>query len=842
MECKNYQDVLIDEVFDKACYECFRVYCADKGLLNFKQLEGFDFDALLSIKGFNNTNVAQLKKRYAKVSSKLALDVNNVSSIKNNDGKSGSDNAFCDVVNTQLAEIDIDILTNFSVTHGIIDTLKEKNIKLLGELGATLNSNLGLWLNKKQMDNLKQVKTLLSLNFVEFFELILEQKSQDNSYTMMLMRAQGYTLEEIGQYADGVTRERVRQILDKFVKAFAPLTRVLGQYFTRDKNYVTVQELIDIYDNDDYDEIILMLFKSSKEKWEYLDFAGVFVPVREGTTTESIIVDLVKNFVGDGMFLSEKGEDFCSFMESEGFPYMDIQALRNFALTHKYKLFKDFITSSRAGYAELCEIIVAREFPNGIKLHEDGIEDLNLLREKALEYYGDIGLPEKTRTFSAQLDRVLYLCGRGRFTAADNIVVDMDVMEQIKTYIDNAAVTEIPYVEIFEIFKDKLEKSGNINSRYALQGAFQLYYPEDYKYTRDVIIKNAGLGISYGLKERLQQFLLNAQRPVSKYELQVAFKGVSPIMFMRAINDSPDVIQWKDNYYMSLRLLKTGNVNIIKVLDDIIDQQIKNNDGFTSANLLWNEVKNRLAKFVEDNEMTDGVNVFYIAQALLKDKFDFRFPNIAQKGIIENLSSFNIVRKFFADKDIFTIGDYKELAQKMAWAIGSYYGGLEQILKSYVRISAEDYMIAEKFKVSQECVENIEKVIEAHMDNGYLVLDKFTEWTELPDIGGFEWNAFLLRSILDKYSREIKIVEPSMIDRRYEKGIAIPKNMDVDSYVEAVAKILYSRGYRELGESMMYRVLHNLGLAWKVIPLELYNGETIRFVKNKNGGSFILKV
>ena len=62
----------------------------------------------------------------------------------------------------------------------------------------------------------------------------------------------------------------------------------------------------------------------------------------------------------------------------------------------------------------------------------------------------------------------------------------------------------------------------------------------------------------------------------------------------------------------------------------------------------------------------------------------------------------------------------------------------------------------------------------------------------------YEWNTFLLETIVKKYLREYKIISPDFKDRRYQKSIIVGDKYDVHSYPELVAVILKEKGYEEI--------------------------------------------
>lgn len=92
----------------------------------------------------------------------------------------------------------------------------------------------------------------------------------------------------------------------------------------------------------------------------------------------------------------------------------------------------------------------------------------------------------------------------------------------------------------------------------------------------------------------------------------------------------------------------------------------------------------------------------------------------------------------------------------------------------------------------------------------------------------YEWNEFLLETVIKKSFPEFEIIQPMMKDRRYQKGILVMKNDALTSYPQVVAKKMKKYGYTRLSESQFLSFLIVNNLARKAIPNELSNNDYIR--------------
>lgn len=104
----------------------------------------------------------------------------------------------------------------------------------------------------------------------------------------------------------------------------------------------------------------------------------------------------------------------------------------------------------------------------------------------------------------------------------------------------------------------------------------------------------------------------------------------------------------------------------------------------------------------------------------------------------------------------------------------------------------------------------------------------FDDFEDLPEIE-YEWNEFILCTILDNMYEDIKIITPLINDRRYQKGIVTLKTSGLNSYAEVVAHVMISNNILELSESQFLSFLIIHGLSKKAIPKELSTSEYIKF-------------
>ena len=334
-------------------------------------------------------------------------------------------------INEQLEDIDIDFLTGLGIKLKVVSMLISNGYKKLGDIEGISTKTLLHIVGDRNFVKFEGIEDELKKPLFEIFDDVLFAQSKEEDFCIDIKRACGYTLQELGNEY-GLTRERIRQKIAKFNSNLDSFMKPIVALFMSPKNYITVQELLDIYDNDDYDKAILYWCKNSDDL-EYLEFAEVFVYAQEErNAVENQIETIAEEFIGDGINLYDNLEELEDLMQNSGFPYMDGSSFINLIQQHGYKVYGDFVVKGRQSYGYLCARVVAEKFPNGIKIY-DGY-DLDKLRTYAAEEYGDLGIPDSNRAFSTRLSDYLILSGRGMATAESNIHIEMSVLDEIKEY------------------------------------------------------------------------------------------------------------------------------------------------------------------------------------------------------------------------------------------------------------------------------------------------------------------------------------------------------------------------------------------------------------------------
>lgn len=807
----------IADVFYENVFNLFVRYCKGKQIVYVDELEGFDFQSLYAIKGMGAGKIEAIIKRYEEVSG------DSINFIDADNSKTLFDN-----INLQLYDMSVDVMVLLGISVKMSHALKKSGYVTLGQLVGIDHNRFSEVVGKRNIEKFEEIEEQLNLSMKELCVYVFEKFKEEDAYNVALKRATGLTLQEIAD-EKGVTRERIRQIAKKFFEKISPLmdsiiSKLLGQ-----KGYITVTELLELFDNDDFDKIVIEACHVNDEL-EYLDFADIFVPIRnDGKKVEECILDLATDFVGEGIDLYENLEELDALMTDNSYPFMESGEFINLIQKYGYKLYGDYAIKGNQSYGFLCAQIVQKEFPNGIKLYES--EDLDKLRELVKKQYGDLGIPDNNRAFSSRLADYLVLCGRGMVMAAENINIDIAILEQIKDYIDETEEVNVYYTELFARFEGLLRMTSNVDNYNFLHGVLMLYYPEEYVYSRDCLTKKGEVGNSETLGDRIKKIIIEKKAPIHKNDLKILLPGVSDAMLLRAIYDDKELFQWEHNYYSSSRILSFSEDDVTYIhsaISNIMDK----NFGYCSDALLYHETIDRLKECFEINSIKSPSNLFYVCTYLFNGEYDFRRPHIGRKGMLDVVSTKEIALHLLGNTDEISFDKYSNIAEYLMWPAVTSGMVFSDIEKDYIRVSDDRYIKKDLFVVDTMTISRIEEVLCKKMKYNVLPIINFEEWELLPDIE-YEWNKFLLHAIVDKMSNKFKVIETRTTDRRYERGIVVYADSEFVEYSEIVVHCLKENGYTTISEAQMLLFLIVNGLTYKMIPKELYNANKIKYMDEK---------
>lgn len=801
---------LIEEQFSEGIFIRFCNICKAKGLKYVHELEDFDFDKLLDEPGFGIGKVNRIKNKFTYLTG-CELTVNK------------APEKLC--VNEKNGDVTVGNLRFFGVTSHTINLLNEAGILLLKDFSNLDIHQLIKIVGKDKADSVINAVKKFEEPIIKIAEEILISCSKEVSFEIFILRSSGMSLREIGEKYN-LTRERVRQICEGFQRKIVHIMLAVAEILENSNNskYFTNQQLLDVFDEDTFDQVIVFALKNSK-RYQYLDFAEIFVNCYEFPDIEEDLSALAREIVGEGINFFEKIQEIEAALSETQYNFITAEHFLNLLIKNNYKFYGDYVVECSKSYGLLCAQLVAEHFPDGIKNEENDIEKL---RNLCLATYGNIEIPANNRSFMTRV--VCYLVQRGRsvYISPKNITIDMNVLNEIKNYIDNCKQQDIYYSEIFSEFEGMLLMTSNIDNPGFLHGVLLYYYPNEYTYSRDYLTKTSS-GISVSLNDRITQIIVDSGQAVSKRELLQKMSGISEVMLFNTIINSSNLIQWEYNKYSCKEIITVSDeekYNFRLTLDSILED----NEGYCSENMLFERMCSEMSAFIKKNYIMNAQNIFYTASLLFSDLFEFRRPHISQKGRFKTLSVKDISLSLLKAETELNIDEYVQMSKKLLWSHVTSDLVFSEIEQEFVRLDAVRYVRKNCFNIALQDKTYIKDLIDNIAEGQwYCPLQKFSSLEECTP-SGYAANEFSVASFVKNYSFDWKIITPKATDRRYQRGILVRNNIKTISYPELVAKVLIENNIDVISEGTLSAFLQIHQLANKVIPKELLTSDN--FIKN----------
>ena len=791
----------VEMVFGENRFNIFLDYCRNKGIETTEDLKNIDIQSLHSVSGLGETKIHDISNRCDEVVRSKGL---NGGVFKN--------------INEQIRDLDISFLSVFQVKPIQIDKLKDAGFKNIGSLERITMTHLISIVSNRNFDKYRDFSDKLQLSLIELLKNFLSNRINQPEYVISVKRAEGYTLQEIADEWK-VTRERVRQIVEKFMSGYLdhfmiPITKRL----MIPKGYASTQDILDIFDDDDYSKILFYWCKNSKNI-HYLEYADVFLPEEfDISKIESELLGLAEDFIGEGIHLSEQIDDLATILKEKNYFYLDVDSFLNFIRLHGYKTYNDFIVKRAQSKSLFIERIVYEKFPKGIKIND--AEDINLLRKYMLEDYG-ITLSSSNKAINNRIPDRLVLCGRGLYISEKRIYVEQQLLDELKNAIDKKQEAHIYYSNLYAEYKGMICMMSTIDNYHYLHGVLRLYFAHDYDFSnRDFLTKKGDGLVSGKLRDRFKDLILRIGRPVNKKEILQEYPGVTDIVLSNAITNDDCLFQWDVNEYSSLQLVNVSEEEK-EYLRTTIQKILNQNKGYCSYVMLYDEVKNCRVEIINNNNIKHAINLFFLCAKLFEIQFDFKRPHICRKGLLLSMSVKSVALHLLDDPVILDYKQYQFLVDQLKWSTVTSNAVFGEIEKDYFRISLELYIKSDSFVISHDKVKLVEECLRKKLSDGFvsLLIMDFDGYPEL-DLG-CRWNAFLLRSVVEKYLPNFKYINITK-NRINEKGIIIEKNFCINNYVDLVIWLIKRRGDNKIKESALLSLLVLKGLARNTIPKELY--------------------
>lgn len=170
------------------------------------------------------------------------------------------------VINKEIENLNIDILVKLGIKKSTINKLHKLKAKKLVDLGAIEAATLEELLAENENISAENLREILSADLIEFTRQIFAALHVDPSYEIVMLHLNNHTHHEIAKRIDS-SKDKVKQDISKFFQVLYTLVDALGNKLIGDKNYISMEDLHAVLDDEEDFKVLLLAFKTHDTKW-----------------------------------------------------------------------------------------------------------------------------------------------------------------------------------------------------------------------------------------------------------------------------------------------------------------------------------------------------------------------------------------------------------------------------------------------------------------------------------------------------------------------------------------------------------------------------------------------
>lgn len=714
--------------------------------------------------------------------------------------------------------LDIGFLKCLDFKPSDIRKLKDVGINTLDEIidkREIIRQVIHNWDDKyKALNQLKMSAETLYCKMIDYDD------SNDNpDLSKVVRRFMGDTLEMIGQDT-GITRERVRQIVDKYIDRKEPLLSLILSKLLKN-NTVTNEHIYETIRSEKPYQVIIC-YLSNSDDYESLPSSIWFIKKNDSLSINNLS-NIINEYVKDFVTIKDDYEELIEILNEKGYVCIDSSNIEDTLLELGYRICGHTVSNKKLSYDKMCALAVRDIYPEGMDIYDD--ESVQKVAEYVEKEFKTVPRSTTTRSISAHLDRALVQCGRGKGIHPDGIVIDYSIVEQMLEFIDNNNKNDIYFNEIYEVFKNKLRESGsNVDNQYFVHGVINYYAPGRYDTKRDYLIKDSSK-VREPIVDRLDRFIHDKERPVKRDEILSGLGITNPTLSL-ALAQSKDVFLWDINEFFCYSLLNITDISIDYFIDKILD--LAGGKGITSTNLLYKEIETEKPGYMASCGIMNQNNFHYVLAGLLKneDRFALYKPLIFT-DYYKGSKTEGIYRYLLNSSNIVKYNDFLNGMNALYVPRGSadvifgelvkdwYYDGKLYIKPDYLEIAESELCAIDSWALNKTV-------------DGLLAEKYVNDFSSLPNINHV-WSYELLMSILDKKSKVFNVIKTTAVAKQSTKMHAVVKESKVTTFAESVRKIISDRGLSSISQSELHKYLRDRGMINNTLPAELYETDCLEY-------------
>ena len=457
--------------------------------------------------------------------------------------------------------------------------------------------------------------------------------------------------------------------------------------------------------------------------------------------------------------------------------------------------------------------VVAEEYPHGIQTKDEA--EIIDLRDKVLRKYPQSTLPTNRRQMISICKNALLDWGNGVFIAPKSVHYSQKLLDEIWEYIQEDSRSEKYYSDIFNRFQGRLNYETNISNPIALKSLLQSLCTDEFTFNEKFVsTRNSD---SNNIDNDIYQLIkMNGGNPILKNDLCKELFGENDSICKSEIKKSVKVIKWGDTTYFHTDYLR-NTTQLKNEFAALLRKQIERNNGFTSMSLFYAECLLANKTMMEENHISNEIELFNFCQFYLSNLFNFQQPNILLKKSTNKTIPELIREKFFriefTDNEVFTYGEL------FSWSQMSITNGIILMAKSsHVRVSNSRFIPKDAFSQFEKWSDDVNRILSIEMDGDeYCLSSSLEPFSSFPHFD-LPWNAYLLESFLSLLESRYRVLPVDKENRLQYFFIIVRMNSKYFFYNDLVANVLKKNSIKTLSEVEMEDFLLDNGLCEGGVP------------------------
>ena len=726
-------------------------------------------------------------------------------------------------VDANNKKIPIALLKNIGLCDTEVEFLLHEGHKIVEDLYARQ-------ISAQEYTCIKRVAKYLSVSVVTHFKDEIKDLTH-NARICAMRRCNGATLQEIGDEL-GFTRERARQIIVSTCRQLSGTADMIASVlFAEGEGFFSLLSLQHML----CDEQLVQLYKLVLKESGYVrsfNFSDKFVCADIcPPDIERRLMELVRENLGDSFNFCDNIENIDSELQKQSMGFFDSTDIKGYLIRNGYRFYGDYVTRGRQSYAHICYDAVMKYFAFDIKLDsEKHTEDMILLRQIISKYYQGLNLPLNNRALTGAVTRdpaMFVLSGRGRYCPVDRILYNAVLLEDVRNYIYDSQQPSFYYCELYAHFEDRLNAETNIHNYNFLHGVLKCFFPSDFTYEKDLLVKRNVE--RQDVCDRISDLIKQRGGAVTRTDIRKAIPGINDSVMMSATIRVPELIQWDYNEFNHIDNIEASPEDINN-LREIIEEWASKYSGYCSSSLLYTGAEERCQEFFEKNHISNTQNLFYVARHFLGKEYHFKRPHIVTTDFpIHELSIAGIARVLLKNDRRLNYGDFFGLARELAWSESYLPTAYIELGRDYIRISKDDYERKIYFVLSSTVIESLAVTLSKIVaKNGFYALGSNFDFSGFP-MCDYQWNGFLLESIINEFNLGFRVLYPQERDRRYQRGVIVFDDSQYHSFEDLIVGIMIENSVYSITEAGLETFLRMHGIINTTLLREFYEMPRMQF-------------